>query len=58
MKSEFIGVAMGEAQTIAISMAKTKKGIIIQDAIVEKRQDSLMNDCKHLVANIPWKINL
>lgn len=35
MKSEFIGVAMGEAQTIAISMAKTKKGIIIQDAIVE-----------------------
>ena len=50
MKSEFIGVAMGEAQTIAISMAKTKKGIIIQDAIVEKRQDSLMNDCKHLVS--------
>jgi len=50
MKSEFIGVAMGETQTIAISMVKSKKGVIIKDAIVEKRQDSLMNDCKHLVS--------
>lgn len=50
MSSGFIGIAMGNKQTVAIGMTKTKQGIIINDIIVEKRQDSLLNDCKRLVS--------
>ncbi|WP_295236605.1 hypothetical protein [Veillonella sp.] len=49
MKSEFIGIAIGTTQMVAIRMEKTEAGVIINDSIVADRQGSLLEDCKRLI---------
>ncbi|WP_251454234.1 hypothetical protein [Veillonella intestinalis] len=49
MKSEFIGIAIGITQMVAIKMEQTKNGEVVNDSIVVERQGSLFEDCKRLI---------
>lgn len=49
MKSEFMGIAIGPTQIVAIQMEKMKAGVSVTDSIIVERQNSLFEDCKHLI---------
>lgn len=50
MGTEFIGVVVGNEYTVSVCMAKSKDKVVISDAIVEKRTDSMLDDCNKLVS--------